>query len=34
MSSYLLDRNGNYPIHIRIPSDFTGVITASKLVKS
>jgi len=34
MSSYLLNRNGNYHLRIRIPSDLTAAIPATELVKS
>ncbi len=34
MSSYLLSRNGNYHVRIRIPSDLTKIICATELVKS
>ena len=34
MSSYLLNRNGNYHVRIRVPSDLSSIIPATELVKS
>jgi hypothetical protein len=34
MSSYLLNRNGNYHFRIRVPSDLSGFISSVELVKS
>lgn len=34
MSSYLLNRRGNYHVRVRVPADLLGVIPATELVKS
>jgi hypothetical protein len=34
MSSYLLNRKGNYHVRIRIPADLCSVFLAAELVKS
>jgi integrase len=34
MSSYLLNRNGNYHLRVRVPLDLSGIIPSAELVKS